>query len=187
MVRLYISVLIFTFSPLMSLKLPSVRAATCHCADSNVLLFLLRHFLTTNTPVPLIHLAVLLWRASFAAARRTQHFVAATSDLMHPHDVHDVQADTGADPGYTATPGHQVEGFGAIDRIHTAVVDRHDSDANHEKDHCHGNAVRHVGSRGLRITKHLKEPAEKQCTVNKLSLGWALTKKHATKNMSEDS
>lgn len=71
---------------------------------------------------------------------------------MHPHNVHDVQADTGADPGYTATPGHKVEGLGAVDRIHTTVVDWHDGDSDHEKDYCHGNAICHVGPRGLGIT-----------------------------------
>lgn len=71
---------------------------------------------------------------------------------MHPHDVHDVQADTGADPGYTATPGHLVEGLSAIDCVHADVVDWHDGDADHEKDYCHGNAIRHVGPGGLGIT-----------------------------------
>lgn len=89
---------------------------------------------------------------------------------MHPHDVHDVQADTGADPGYTATPGHQVEGFSAIDRVHTTVVDWHDSDADHEKNDCHGNAICHVGPGGLGVTKYLKEPAETQNIVKKQSL-----------------
>ncbi len=71
---------------------------------------------------------------------------------MHPHNVHDVQADTGADPGYTATPGHQVEGFSAVDRVHTTVVNWHDGNADHEKDYCHGNAIRHVWLGGLGIT-----------------------------------
>lgn len=89
-----------------------------------------------------------------------QHFVAAAGNLVHPHDVHDVQADTGADPGYAAAPGHQVEGLGAIDCIHAAVVDRHDGDADQEKDYGHGDAVRHVGPRGLGVSEHLEEPAE---------------------------
>lgn len=79
---------------------------------------------------------------------------------MHPHYVHNVQADAGADPGYTTTPWHQVEGLSAIDRIHATVVDWHDTDADEEKHHCHGNAICHVGPGGLGITQHLKEPAE---------------------------
>lgn len=79
---------------------------------------------------------------------------------MHPHYVHNVQADAGADPGYTTTPWHQVEGLSAIDRIHATVVDWHDTDADEEKHHCHGNAICHVGPGGLGITQHLKEPSE---------------------------
>lgn len=71
---------------------------------------------------------------------------------MHPHDVHDVQTDTGADPGHAAPPGHQVEGLGAIHRVHAAVVDRHDGDADHEKDNCHGDAVCHIGPGRLGIS-----------------------------------
>lgn len=100
----------------------------------------------------LIRLPILLRWASFTLACRAQHFVAAAGNLMHPHNVHDVQADTGADPGYTATPGHQVEGLSAVDCIHATVVDWHDSDADHEKDYCHGNPVCHVGPGGLGIT-----------------------------------
>lgn len=71
---------------------------------------------------------------------------------MHPHNVHDVQADAGADPGHAAPPGHKVEGLGAIHHVHTDVVDRHDGDADKEKDCCHDNTVRHVGPGGFRIT-----------------------------------
>lgn len=85
---------------------------------------------------------------------------------MHPHNVHDVQADAGADPGYSAAPGHQVKGFRAVDRVHATVVDRHDSDADHEKHRCHGDAVRHIGPRGLGVPKHFEEPAETQHAVN---------------------
>lgn len=53
---------------------------------------------------------------------------------MHPHNVHDVQADAGADPSYAAAPRHEVKGLRAIDCAHATVVDRHDSDADHEKD-----------------------------------------------------
>lgn len=108
--------------------------------------------LTTYALVPLIRLPILLRGAGFAPVCRTQHFVAAAGNLMHPHNVHDVQADAGADPGDTATPGHQVKSVSAIDRVHTTVVDWHDSDADHEKNECHGNAICHVGPGGLRIT-----------------------------------
>ena len=86
---------------------------------------------------------------------------------MHPHNVHNVQADAGADPGYSATPGHQVKGLRAVDSAHAAVVDWHDSDADHEKHRCHGDAVCHVGPGGLGVPKHFEEPAETQQAVNK--------------------
>lgn len=114
----------------------------------------------------LIRFAVLLRLPGFALARRTQHFVAAARDLVHPHHVHDVQADAGADPGDSATPGHQVKGFRAVDGVHAAVVDRHDSDADHEKHRRHGDAVRHIWPRGLGVPKHFEEPAETQHGVN---------------------
>lgn len=114
----------------------------------------------------LIRLAILLRLSGVALACWTQNFVAAARDLVHPHNVHDVQADAGADPGYTATPRHQVEGFRAIDGIHASVVDWHDSDADHEKHCCHGDAICHIGPRGLGITKHFEEPAETQHAVN---------------------
>lgn len=79
---------------------------------------------------------------------------------MHPHNVHDVQADTGADPGYTASPGYQVEGLGPVDGVHATIVDGHDRDTDHEKNHCHGDPIHHVGSGGLGITQYLKEPTE---------------------------
>lgn len=135
-----------------SFQVWQVQAAARQCTESDVILSLLWRFLTTDTLVPLIRLSILLRCAGFALACRAQHPVAAAGDLMHPHNVHDVQADTGADPGYTTTPGHQVVGLGAVDHIHTTVVDRHDGDADHEKDYCHGDAIRHVGPRGLGIT-----------------------------------
>lgn len=122
------------------------------CTDSDVTVSLLWCFLPTDTLVPLIRFPVLLRCAGFAPACWAQHLVAAAGNLMHPHNVHDVQADTGADPGYTATPGHQVEGLSAVDCTHTTVVDGHDGDADHEKDYCHCNAIRHVWPRGLGIT-----------------------------------
>lgn len=78
---------------------------------------------------------------------------------MHPHDVHDVQADAGADPGHAAAPGHQVVGLGAVDRVHAAVVNWHDGDTDQEEDHRHGDAVGHVGPRGLWVAENLEEPA----------------------------
>lgn len=85
---------------------------------------------------------------------------------MHPHNVHDVQADAGADPGYSAAPGHQVKGFRAVDSVHATVVDWHDGDADHKKDRRHGDAIGHIGPRGLGVPKHLEEPAETQHAVN---------------------
>lgn len=123
-------------------------------------------FRATSLFSRLIRFAVLLRLPGVALPRRTQNSVAAARDLVHPHNVHDVQADAGADPGYPATPRHQVEGFRAVDRIHATVVDRHDSDADHEKHHRHGDAVRHVGPRGLGVTKYFEEPAETQQAVN---------------------
>lgn len=108
----------------------------------------------------LLRLAVFLRCHGLGAARRVQHSVAAAGDLVHPHDVHDVQADAGADPGHAAAPGHQVVGLGAVDSVHAAVVDRHDGDADQEEDHRHGDTVGHVGPRGLWVAEHLEEPAE---------------------------
>lgn len=126
--------------------------------------------LATDTLVALICLPILLrWCAAFAPVSRAQHLVAAAADLMHPHDVHDVQADTGADPSHAATPGHKVEGLSAIDCIHTTVIDWHDGDADHEKDYCHGNAICHVGPRRLGITQYLEEPALVHTRCRKLS------------------
>lgn len=114
----------------------------------------------------LIRFAVLLRLRCFAAAGGTQNFVAAARDLVHPHHVHDVQADAGADPGDAAPPGHQVKGFRAVDGEHATVVDRHDSDADQEKHRCHGDAVRHIGPRGLGVPEHFEEPAKTQHVVN---------------------
>lgn len=119
------------------------------------------HFRPLLTSPPLLRLAVFLRCDGLGVARRVQHSVAAAGDLVHPHDVHDVQADAGADPSHAATPGHQVVGLGAVDRVHAAVVDRHDGDADQEEDHRHGDAVGHVGPRGLWVAEHLEEPAEK--------------------------
>lgn len=130
-----------------------VRVRTASRPFSSVVtLSLSWHFLATVTLSPLIRLPVLLRCASFAPACWAQHLVATAGNLVHPHDVHYVQAYTGADPGYTASPGHQVVGLGAVNRVHAAVVDWHDGDADHEKDYCHGDAVCHVGPRGLGIT-----------------------------------
>lgn len=103
-------------------------------------------------PLSLIHLPVLLRSAGFPPPCRAQHLVAASGDLVHPHDVHDVQADAGADPGDAASPGHQVEGVGAVDWVHTTVVHWHDGDADKEKDHCHGDTIHHVGPGRFGVT-----------------------------------
>lgn len=137
-----------------------VQSAARQRTESDIVLSVLWRFGTTDTLVPLIRLSILLRCAGFAPVCRTQHLVAAAGNLMHPHNVHDVQADTGADPSHAASPGHKVEGLSAIDCIHTTVVDWHDGDADHEKDYCHSNAICHVGPGGLGITKYLKEPAE---------------------------
>lgn len=126
---------------------------TAHCCtESDVILSLLCRFLIADTLIPLIRFPILLRCAGFAPVSRAQHLVAAAGDLMHPHNVHDVQTDTGADPSYAAAPRHEVEGLSAIDCIHTTIVERHDGNADHEKDYCHGNAICHVGPRGLGIT-----------------------------------
>lgn len=104
------------------------------------------------TPLPSICFPILLRCCSFAPACRSQHSVATPCNLMHPHDVHDVQTDTGADPGHAASPGYQVEGLGAVDCIHTTVVHWHDSDADHKKDCCHGDAVCHIGPGWLGVS-----------------------------------
>lgn len=109
-----------------------------HHAKSIVTLFLLGLFSLPphdfDTLVPLIHLPILVRRSNFALACCSQHLVAATCYFMHPHNVHDVQADTGADPGYPASPGQQVKGLGAIDSIHATVVDWHYGNTDHKED-----------------------------------------------------
>lgn len=149
---------LISFHPVTSRSYTSTEASW-HTKGPNCCLSMPQHwsyfvcivaFLTTDASVPLIRLPILVRCPGIAC--RAQHLVAATSNLMHPHNVHDVQADTGADPGYTPTPGHQIEGLSAIDCIHTTVVDWHDSDADHEKDYCHGNTICYVGPGGLWIT-----------------------------------
>lgn len=71
---------------------------------------------------------------------------------MHPHDIHDVQTDAGKDPGTAATEWHPIEGLRAVYRVHTAIVNRHDCDAHHEKHKCHEHAVGDVESGGFRVT-----------------------------------
>ena len=119
------------------------------CTESDVIFV---HIVATDFLVPLICLPILLRRAGFPPVSRAQHPVAATGDLLHPHDVHDIQADAGADPSYAAPPRHKVEGLRAIDCVHATVVDGHDGDAYHEKHDCHDNAICHVGPRGLGVT-----------------------------------
>lgn len=105
----------------------------------------------------LIHLSVLLGRrvvlvvlegpGGRALTPPLQHPVAPAGDLVHPHDVHEVQADAGADPGGAAAPGNPVESLRAVDGAHAAVVHGHDGNAHQEEDPRHGHAVDHVGPR----------------------------------------
>lgn len=81
-----------------------------------------------------------------------QNLIAAARDLMHPHDVHDVQTDAGKDPGTAATERHAIECLCAIYRVHTAVVNRHDCDAHHEKHSRHQHTVGNVEPGGFRVT-----------------------------------
>lgn len=81
-----------------------------------------------------------------------QNLIAAAGNLMHPHDVHDVQTDAGKDPSAAATERHPIEGLRAVDGVHTAVVNRHDCDAHHEKHSRHEHAVGNVESGGFRVT-----------------------------------
>lgn len=71
---------------------------------------------------------------------------------MHPHDVHDVQADAGEDPSASAAEGDLVEGLRAVHRAHSAVVYRHDGDPHQEKYDCHQYPVSHVGLGGFGVT-----------------------------------
>lgn len=83
---------------------------------------------------------------------RAQHLVTATRNLVHPHDVHDVQTEAGEDPGPTATKWDAVEGLGAVDGIHAAVVEWHDGDPHQEEDGCHQHPIGDVGPGGFRVT-----------------------------------
>lgn len=74
-----------------------------------------------------------------------QDFVASARDFVHPHDVHDVQADAGEDPGAAPAEGDLVEGFRPVHGAHPAVVDRHDGDPHQEKHEGHQYPVGHVG------------------------------------------
>lgn len=101
---------LITFVPQTSLVPGRSRKASnlpCATALKVTPVCFCRGIFSPPTPwFPLIRLSILLRCAGFFLACRMQHFVAATGNFMHPHYVHDVQADTGADPGYTATPGH---------------------------------------------------------------------------------
>lgn len=83
---------------------------------------------------------------------RAHDLVAAAGDLMHPHDVHDIQRDAGDDPGSAAFRRDAVKGFGAVHRPHAAVVEGHDGDANQEEDQGHCHPVSDVGLGGLGVT-----------------------------------
>lgn len=90
--------------------------------------------------------------STLALSAGAQHFITSPGDLVHPHEVHDIQAYAGADPGTAATQGDPVEGVGAIDRVHAAVVERHDADPHQEEHHRHHHPVRHVGLGGFGVT-----------------------------------
>lgn len=64
-----------------------------------------------------------------------EDLVAATSDLVHPHCVKDVEGDAGGDPGYLSTEPQAVILGGAEGGKNTGPVRRHDSDTNQEEDH----------------------------------------------------
>lgn len=63
---------------------------------------------------------------------------------MHPHDIHDVQADAGEDPSAAAAEGDPVEGLRAVHGAHSGVVYWHDSDPHQEKHSRHQYPVSHV-------------------------------------------
>lgn len=81
-----------------------------------------------------------------------QDLIATASNLMHPHDVHDVQTDAGKDPCAAAAERHPIEGLRAVYSVHTAVVNRHDRDSHHEEHDRHEHAVGNVESGGFRVT-----------------------------------
>lgn len=88
----------------------------------------------------------------FGLPTGAQDFDAATSDFMHPHDVHDVQTDAGEDPSAAATEGDFVEGIGAVHGAHPAVVYWHNGDPDQEKHDRHQYPISHVGLGDFGVT-----------------------------------
>lgn len=91
-----------------------------------------------------------------------QDSVAAASDLVHPHDVHDVQTDAAEDPGTAAAERDAVVGVCAIDGVHAGVINRHDGDPYHEKDQRHQHTVGNVELGGFGVAEDFEEPAGKK-------------------------
>lgn len=104
-----------------------------------------------TSPPSSICFSVLL-ALSFGFPAGLQDFIAAAKDFMHPHDVHDVQADAREYPSAPAAKRDPVEGFGAIHGAHPAVVNGHDGDAHQEKHRRHQHTVSHVGPGGFGVT-----------------------------------
>lgn len=92
------------------------------------------------------------------AAGAHHDLVAAAGDLVHPDGVEDVQGDAGCDPGHLSTDAQALEGLRTEGGKHTGPVGRHDEDAHHEEDHCHGHAVGHNQAVRARVLQHLVEP-----------------------------
>lgn len=143
--------------PLTYISQPVSNVCTWFPSSSSVHSVSLRCYSHVESTL-LIRFPIFLQGLHFAFLCWAEHLVAAPRYFVHPHDVHNVQADTGADPGHTPAPRHQVEGRSAVHGVHPAVVHRDDSNADHEKHHSHSNTIRHVGSRGLGISQDLEEP-----------------------------
>lgn len=77
----------------------------------------------------------LLFNPCWSSLLAGEDLVAATSDLVHPHGIKDVEGDAGGDPGYLSTKPQAVVLGGAEGGKNTGPVRRHDSDTHQEEDY----------------------------------------------------